>query len=244
MASASALLMTLFAVFTLASAPINLVHGCGINIVNSCPYEVTTCAQSDSATISQYNLGSGATQYLDFGSACQWPNAAIWASVTGQCAVSGSPTVPTDRDLADLAEFNIGTSTGDYYDISTVEAYNIGLSIAVTSVGVQHENAVTPCYCCTSTCVISNISSFCQGDNVLITEASGALVCKNTDGAGGISPTPNTVLFKTACPDAYSYPDDGATSLYSCSTGSIYQVTICPGGITTPATNQSLDLDQ
>ncbi|CAM6092780.1 unnamed protein product [Calypogeia fissa] len=220
--------------------------GCGINIVNSCPYEVTTCAQSLSATISQYNLGSGATQYLDFGSACEWPSAAIWASVTGQCAVSGEPTIPTDRDLADLAEFNIGNTTDglDYYDISTVEAYTIGLSIAVTSVAVQQENVGAPCDCCTSTCVISDISSFCQGDNVLETLSTGALVCKNTDGAAGIGPTSSTELFKVACPDAYSYNYDDATSLYTCSTGSIYQVTICPGGITTPATNQSLDLDQ
>lgn len=88
--------------------------------MNSCPYTVTTCAQSANDPIYQYNLGAGAKQYLDFGSACKWPQGAIWASVKGQCAVSGIPNAANDRNLADLAEFTIGSSTGDYYDISNV----------------------------------------------------------------------------------------------------------------------------
>ncbi|CAM6095874.1 unnamed protein product [Calypogeia fissa] len=239
MASAPALLVTLFAVLTFASAPIN-VHGCGINIVNSCPYMVTTCAQSASDPIYQYNLQSGAQQYLDFGSACKWPAGAIWASVTGQCAVTPGSSASTDRNLADLAEFTIGSSTGDYYDISNVEAYTIGLSIVVTSpVGTAHSAKVATTRCGTITCAIANIRSFCQGNNQLITEPSGALVCKNTDGSNALGPTAGTEIFKAACPDAYSYNYDDATSTFSCGNGSDYEVTFCPGGVTMPATHQT-----
>jgi len=203
----SPLLISLLAVLVFASGPIYVAHGCGISIVNKCGYAVTTCAQSESNAISQYSIGAnGGSQYLNFGTACKWPSAAIWASVTGKCA--------TDRNLANLAEFNIGQSSLDYYDLSNVEAYTIGLQIS------------GPCN--TIKCSIPNIRSFCTGDNQLITEPSGALVCKNTDGAAGKGPTSNTELFKTACPQAYSYNYDDATSTFTCNTGSSYTVTFCP----------------
>jgi len=217
----SPLLISLLAVVVFASGPIYVAHGCGISIVNKCGYAVTTCAQSESNAISQYLIGAnGGSQYLNFGTACKWPSAAIWASVTGKCANPAGSGAATDRNLANLAEFNIGQSSLDYYDLSNVEAYTIGLGISVTSSkGGQ---------CSTIKCSIPNIRSFCGGDNQLITESSGALVCKNTDGAAGEGPTANTKLFKNACPQAYSYNYDDATSTFTCNTGSNYQVTFCP----------------
>jgi len=249
MASTSALLLCLFVVLTFVSLPINVVHGCGINIVNGCPYTVTTCAQSANNPISQYNLGSGASQFLNFGSACSWPAGAIWASVGGQCAVSGTPNAAKDRNLADLAEFTIGGSGGqDTYDISNVNAYTIGLSIAVTSSvngGVldRPEKVSTP-RCATITCAISNIRSFCQGNNRLDSLPSGAVSCINTDGTNGIGPTSNTNLFKSACPTSYSYNYDDVAGTFNCGTGSNYQVTFCPGGITSVVNQSRSDLGQ
>jgi hypothetical protein len=230
MASASALLISLLAVLAFA----HVAYGCGINIVNSCPYTVTTCAQSSQDPIYQYQLGSGAQQYLDFGSACHWPAGGIWASVTGQCANPIGSRYATDRNLADLAEFTIGPGIGvDTYDLSNVNAYTIGLSIAViSSAGGE---------CSTVTCAISDIRSFCQGDNVLHTLPSGALSCVNTDGPGQVS-TQNTRYFNTACPQAFSYSTDNSKQV-TCNTGSIYQVTICPGGITLPMNQSRVDLD-
>lgn len=89
--------------------------GCGINVVNSCSYPVTTCAESGSAGTYQYQLAAGGSQYLDFGSACKWPSGVVYASITGNCA---NP----DRPLANLAEFTIGPSDSaqDTYDLSNV----------------------------------------------------------------------------------------------------------------------------
>lgn len=86
--------------------------------------------------------------------------------------------------------------------------------------------------------------SFCQGNNQLIVEPSGALVCLNTDGTAGIGPTSNTEIFKGACPDAYSYNFDDATSQFHCGHGSDYEVTICPGGITSVVNESRVYLDQ
>jgi hypothetical protein len=75
---------------------------------------------------------------------------------------------------------------------------------------------------------VLNCSPFCQANNVLKSQSSGALSCINTDGTNGIGPTAGTQEFKAACPDAYSYNYDDPTSTFTCGTGSNYQVTFCP----------------
>ncbi|OAE29324.1 hypothetical protein AXG93_3102s1510 [Marchantia polymorpha subsp. ruderalis] len=192
--------------------------GCVVTIQNNCGYSVTACAQSGKQNIAQYNLGSGGSQGIDLGSACNWQAAAVYASVTGQCAVSGIPNASTDRNLANPAEFTIPGPNGlDTYDISNVNAYTIGLAIRPANLG-----------CKSISCAIADIRAFCQPKNVLQTQPSGALSCVNTDGPGGLVPTAGTMQFKSACPDAYSYNHDDATSTFTCVTGTDYEVVFCP----------------
>ncbi|KAL2654250.1 hypothetical protein R1flu_022378 [Riccia fluitans] len=222
----------LWVVLTLASVAISEVHGCGINIRNSCPYTVTTCAQNQNNRISQFNLGPGGQQWLDFGSACKWIAGTIWASVKGQCAAPSSGSAANDRNLANLAEFTIGDGSGsDFYDVSNVNAFTIGMKIRVlnrvgeesgpSSVGVDYR-------CGTPSCIINDIRGFCRGNNQIVSLPSGAVSCVNTDGTNGRGPTDGTRIFKNACPTAYSYNFDDPTSTFTCGTGSNYEVEFCP----------------
>ena len=76
--------------------------------------------------------------------------------------------------------------------------------------------------CGSPTCTISDMQSFCQSPNVY-----GGDYCTNTDGPGN-SATAGTEAFKNACPDAYSYSKDDATSTYACNTGTNYNFVFCP----------------
>ena len=71
-------------------------------------------------------------------------------------------------------------------------------------------------------CSISNLQSFCKSPNVY---SNG--YCLNTAGPGLVS-THSTQQFKAACPAAYSYSKDDATSTFACKTGTNYQVVFCP----------------
>ncbi|KAG6555215.1 hypothetical protein Mapa_003255 [Marchantia paleacea] len=194
-----------------------IVHGCVITVGNNCGYEVTACSQSGQQNIDQYDLSAGTSQRIDLGTDCSWPSAVVYASVTGQCAVTGTPDAATDRNLANLAEFTIpGSGNKDFYDLSNVNAYTTPMAIRAAP------------GCTSISCSISDIRSFCQPNNVLQTLASGALSCVNTDGTAGLGPTDGTRQFKAACPDAYSYNFDDESSTFTCATGSDYEVVFCP----------------
>ncbi|KAL2641337.1 hypothetical protein R1flu_008924 [Riccia fluitans] len=193
------------------------VNGCVVNVNNNCPYEVTACSQTQSDNIAQVNLAAGGSAAIDLGGACSWPAAVVYASVTGQCAVSGTPNAATDRNLANLAEFTIGANGQDTYDLSNVNAYTIGLAINPSNSG-----------CTSISCTINDISGFCQPPNQLVTQSSNAESCINTDGTNGLGPTDGTRQFKNACPSSYSYNFDDATSTFTCGTGTDYSVVFCP----------------
>eukprot|EP00246_Nothoceros_aenigmaticus_P005380 TRINITY_DN17405_c0_g1_i1.p1 TRINITY_DN17405_c0_g1~~TRINITY_DN17405_c0_g1_i1.p1 ORF type:complete len:230 (+),score=15.64 TRINITY_DN17405_c0_g1_i1:57-746(+) len=212
--------------FLLALASAVTVAGCGINIRNTCSYAVTACAQSGLDPINQYALKAGGSQYLDFGSACRWTAGSVWASVKGQCRVTGTTNGANDRNLANIAQFSIGESSTDFYDLSNVNAYTIPMLINPTSIAGGGTRSGMKCG--SPGCTISNIPSFCKGNNQLVSHPTGAYSCINTDGTAGKSATSNTNLFKQACPSVYSYSTDHATSLYTCPTGSNYEIVFCP----------------
>ncbi|KAL3677706.1 hypothetical protein R1sor_020662 [Riccia sorocarpa] len=193
------------------------VNGCVVNIQNNCPFQVTGCSQTQTQDIAQYNLAAGGSAAVDLGGACSWPAAVVYASVTGQCAVSGQPAAATDRNLANLAEFTIGANGQDTYDLSNVNAYTIGLAINPSNSG-----------CTSISCTIGDISGFCQPPNQLVTQPSSSQSCINTDGTNGLGPTDGTRQFKDACPTSYSYNFDDLTSTFTCATGTDYTVVFCP----------------
>ncbi|KAL2641643.1 hypothetical protein R1flu_009230 [Riccia fluitans] len=201
----------------------SLANGCGITVQNRCDNQVIACAQHGNSDISQYDLAAGESIFLDFGSSCTWIAGAIYGSVQGKCAVDGYPSAATDRNYANLAEFTIDILHANW---NSQNAYSHPLAIRPVDIA----NGETPSgYRCGSpSCFISDISSFCQPNNVLYSFSTGASSCVNTDGTVGLGPTDGTKVFKGQCADSYSYNFDDATSTFTCGTGTNYEVVFCP----------------
>ncbi|TXG52282.1 hypothetical protein EZV62_021451 [Acer yangbiense] len=152
--------------------------------------------------------------------------------VTGDC--SGFLKCPGGGEPpVSLVEFTIGrdASDKDFYDVSLVDGYNVGVGVkAVGGTGdCQYAGCVTDLnlncpvdlqvkdsgsvVACKSACAAFNTPQFCcTGDH------STPETC---------SPTNYSQMFKDACPTAYSYAYDDASSTCTCS-GSDYLITFCP----------------
>nr|GMD96287.1 pathogenesis-related protein 5-like [Ipomoea batatas] len=143
-----------------------------------------------------------------------------------KCAGGGVPPVT-------LAEFTIanGNADKDFYDVSLVDGYNVDLGINPSggSGDCQYAGCVadlnTNCpqplqvtdsgsvVACKSACAQFNTPEYCcTGDHK--TPAT-------------CSPTQYSQIFKNACPKAYSYAYDDASSTFTCA-GSDYLITFCP----------------
>ncbi|KAG6535157.1 protein P21-like [Zingiber officinale] len=120
-----------------------------------------------------------------------------------------------------LAEFALNQFQNlDFFDISNVDGYNVGLDFSPTSGGCRGircaANIVGECPAqlrapggCNNPCTVFGTQRYC---------------CTN----GPCGPTELSEFFKTRCPDAYSYPQDDATSTFTCPGGTNYRVTFCP----------------
>ncbi|PKI43754.1 hypothetical protein CRG98_035860 [Punica granatum] len=145
-----------------------------------------------------------------------------------KCPGGGEPPVT-------LVEFTLASSsTGkDFYDVSLVDGYNIGMSVKPTKgvgdcqvAGCQNDlNKNCPpelrvvdgptgrVVACKSACEAFNTPEFC---------------CTGVHGTPQTcQPTQYSAIFKNACPTAYSYAYDDATSTCTCS-GTDYIITFCP----------------
>ncbi|GAB4852093.1 hypothetical protein Ancab_016283 [Ancistrocladus abbreviatus] len=165
---------------------------------------------------------------------CNFDDSGAGLCTTGDCGglrCSGGGAPPVS-----LVEFTIEGSGGqDFYDVSLVDGYNVG--VGVTPSGGTGECQYAGCVAdlngscppelrvtdpslggssvvaCKSACAAFNAAEFCcTGDH-----ASPA-TC---------SPTQYSEMFKNACPTAYSYAYDDASSTCTC-TGSDYLITFCP----------------
>eukprot|EP00884_Botryococcus_braunii_P008283 jgi/Botrbrau1/17456/Bobra.0054s0045.1 len=169
---------------------------------------------------------------------------------TGDCGgvlqCRGAGSVPAT--LAEFAIFAPGyapdgfTYDLDGYDISNVDGFNLPLSI--TPKGNFKPDPSRPYWCLAPACR-TNINAICPPE-LQLKNAQGAVVaCKSACvafnqpqycciGAYGkpetCPPTSYSMLFKNACPDAYSYPYDDNTSFYSCDSAYQlnYDITFCP----------------
>ncbi|KAJ7958069.1 Pathogenesis-related thaumatin family protein [Quillaja saponaria] len=143
-----------------------------------------------------------------------------------KCIGGGIPPVT-------LAEFTIATTTKDkdFYDVSLVDGYNVGMSVKATGgtgdcqyagcvadlngncpaeLQIMNSGSVVACK---SACAAFNSTEFCcTGDH------STPQTCP---------PTQYSKMFKKACPTAYSYAYDDASSTCTCF-GSDYHITFCP----------------
>lgn len=132
-----------------------------------------------------------------------------------------------------LAEFTIASAGDgkDFYDVSLVDGYNVAMGVKATGgtgdcqyagcvadlngncpseLQVKDGDAVVACK---SACAAFNTAEFCCTG-----EHSTPETCP---------PTQYSAMFKQACPTAYSYAYDDASSTCTCS-ASDYHITFCP----------------
>ncbi|CAO2831312.1 unnamed protein product [Amaranthus hypochondriacus] len=231
-------------------------------LVNQCTYTVWPATLSNAGTpelpgsATGFSLAPGATNIISVPGS--W-SGRMWARTncnggstsgnfscaTGDCGTgsvvcSGSGARPP----ATLVEFTLNGSDGlDFYDVSLVDGYN--LPLMVRPVGGSGN--------CTSTSCMVDLNGSCPTELRVVSEIdsnTNGVACKSACEAfgdpqyccSGPNSTPETCkpskyskFFKDACPTAYSYAYDDATSTFTCD-GADYVVTFCP---TTTASGKS-----
>ncbi|XP_068655800.1 pathogenesis-related thaumatin-like protein 3.5 [Aristolochia californica] len=165
---------------------------------------------------------------------CSFDDTGSGHCTTGDCCslkcavgVGGAPPVS-------LAEFTLqGNGGKDFYDVSLVDGYNLGL-------GIKPKGGTGDCQY--AGC-LADLNQSCPAE-LQVLEGGAVVACKSACAAfntpqycctgpnyspSTCSPTMYSQMFKTACPTAYSYAYDDASSTCTC-TGTDYVITFCPSG--------------
>ncbi|ONM00771.1 Pathogenesis-related thaumatin superfamily protein [Zea mays] len=164
-----------------------------------------------------------------------------FACATGDCGsgdvqCSGGGAAPP----ATLAEFTLDGSGGlDFYDVSLVDGYNLPMIVAPSSASTTAAGGK-----CAPTGCAAELNSACPAGLRVEAAADGPVACRSACDAFGDAqyccsgaygtptacrPSAYSEFFKTACPRAYSYAYDDATSTFTCAAGSTdYTITFCP----------------
>ncbi|KAL2333805.1 hypothetical protein Fmac_015018 [Flemingia macrophylla] len=169
---------------------------------------------------------------------CSTDSAGKFSCVTGDCGsyavkCGGRGAVPP----VTLAEFTLNGAGGlDFYDVSVVDGYNLPMLVEARGGGN-----------CTTTGCAADLNGGCPAELRVKTTATAAasergVACMSACEAfgdpryccSGAYATPDTCkgswyshVFKSACPRAYSYAFDDATSTFTCSSAD-YRITFCP----------------
>ncbi|KAF5188741.1 Thaumatin-like protein [Thalictrum thalictroides] len=137
---------------------------------------------------------------------------------------------------ATLIEFTLaGAGNQDFYDVSNVDGYNIPVSVTPQGSGSG----------CKSTSCPTDINKICPPElSVKGKRGKTTFACQSACEAfnhdpkyccsgtfatpQSCPPTNYSMIFKNACPQAYSYAYDDRTSTFTCGTGADYLITFCP----------------
>lgn len=159
---------------------------------------------------------------------------------TGEAECHGAGAAPP----ATLIEFTLAGAGApkqdDYYDVSLVDGYNV--PVVVEAAG------------CPATGCAADLDERCPPE----LRATGGSGCRSACEAfgrpedccsgpefgspGACRPSAYSQVFKAACPRAYSYAYDDATSTFTCSGSGAYSVTFCPrAGATLSSQKSSMD---
>lgn len=165
---------------------------------------------------------------------CSTDTTGKFSCVTGDC---GSGRIPCSgagaAPPATLVEITLGTGGNqDFYDTSLVDGFN--LPFAVTPQGGTGKCNVTSCPLdVNAICPAQLRSTAPDGSTAGCKSACEAFstdeyCCRGRFGTPDIcKPSKYSMIFKKACPLAYSYAYDDATSTFTC-TGANYLLTYCP----------------
>ncbi|CAJ1942347.1 unnamed protein product [Sphenostylis stenocarpa] len=165
---------------------------------------------------------------------CSTDSAGKFSCLTGDCGSSavecngGGATPP-----ATLAEFTLNGGGGlDFYDVSMVDGYNLPMLVEAQGGGGN----------CTATGCAVDLNGGCPAELKVKAASGEGVACKSACEAfgdpryccSGPYATPETCkaswysqLFKSACPRAYSFAYDDATSTFTCASAN-YRITFCP----------------
>lgn len=167
---------------------------------------------------------------------CAGSSPGSFKCATGDCgtgkiecgAAAGSPP-------ATLVEVTLGTGGGtDFYDVSLVDGFNVPVSVAPRRRGGGCRAASCP----------TDVNAACPSElQVVGSDGTTVVACKSAcealgdpvfcctgeyGGAAACQPTVYSEAFKKACPLAYSYAFDDASSTFTCAAPAGYVVTFCP----------------
>ncbi|KAF8666210.1 hypothetical protein HU200_053740 [Digitaria exilis] len=200
---------------------------------------------------SGFYLAPSATSRLDAPSSGAW-SGTFWArtgcavdSSTGRfsCATAdcGSGDVACEgrgpSPPVTLVEVTLAGGGQDFYDVSLVDGFNVPVRVAPSG-GSGGD--------CRAAACAGDVNAMCPADLRVVSGAGGAVVaCRSACNAYGSArycctgqygtpatcgPTNYSQVFKSACPAAYSYAYDDASSTFTCVGASSYDITFCPGG--------------
>lgn len=199
------------------------------NVTNRCNYTVWAAAvpgggiRLNSGESWNLNMTNGTSGARIWGRTnCTFDNMGLGKCQTGdcngtlECQTYGTP--PNTLIELSLNKYN----DLDFYDISLVDGFNIPLQLtpsfnACSTVECNADiNGECPTQLkvpdgCNNPCTVFNTTEYC---------------C--TSGSATCGPTDYSKFFKERCPDAYSYPNDDATSTFTCMGGANYDVVFCP----------------
>lgn len=150
---------------------------------------------------------------------------------SGKLECAGGNAAPP----ATLAEFTLDGSGGmDFFDVSLVDGYN--LPMLVVPQGGSGNN-------CTSTGCLVDLNGPCPSELKVMSVGGENVACKSACEAFGkdeyccagafnnpttCKPSSYSMLFKKACPSAYSFAYDDKTSTFTCTGVTNYVITFCP----------------
>ncbi|WVZ78477.1 hypothetical protein U9M48_026181 [Paspalum notatum var. saurae] len=171
------------------------------------------------------------------------PASGAFACATADCgsgavACAGRGAAPP----ATLAEFTLagGAATGgdDFYDVSLVDGFNVPVLVAPRAPVTGNNGTCRPTGCA------ADLNAPCPAELRVAGPGGDAVACRSACGAFGeaeyccsgaygspatCAPTRYSRFFKAACPAAYSYAYDDATSTFTCAAaGDGYDVVFCP----------------
>lgn len=205
------------------------IHAATFDIMNQCNYPVWAAASPgggkklDPGQPWQITVAPGTIQARIWARTnCNFDNTGHGQCQTGDCdgllECKGYGKAPNT-----LAEFALNQPNNlDYVDISLVDGFNVPMEFSPTTDVCRKLRCTAP------------INDQCPnelrapgGCNNPCTAIGGNQYCC-TDGQGTCGPTDFSKFFKERCPDAYSYPQDDPTSLFTCPSGTNYRVVFCP----------------
>ncbi|KAL0331025.1 UNVERIFIED_CONTAM: G-type lectin S-receptor-like serine/threonine-protein kinase [Sesamum angustifolium] len=216
--------------------------------VNKCEFTVWPGIFSNRGTLptSGFALETGGSKIINASSSwggrlwgrtnCGNDSSGKFSCITGDCGTGklecdGGRTVPT----VTLAEFQLDSlPRTDFYDVSLVFGYN--LPILVTPKGGSGAS-------CVETGCVADVNGACPSELRVTSVGGEGVACKSAcqafledqyccRGANNspdtCKPTQYSQVFKSACPQAFSYAYDDANTTFSCTGAADYTITFCP----------------